>query len=162
MLEKNMKQRLKDSRFVFWSCVFTEAPCIRNISCKFFSFLFHICGIYLSQTHAYTVYCSYLSTSLCVLTCVSDRICMSIGPVVPVSYSTKCFNPILEIRAKGWKRIIGEPVGRWNQYHGDDWSHGHPTSSAIGWLNWPAYIVIRITIGHVVKFKRFLKIERGI
>jgi len=32
-----------------------------------------------------------------------------------------------------------------------------PPCSAIGWLNWPAYIVIRITIGHVVKFIAIFK-----
>lgn len=79
---------------------------------------------------------------------------------IPVPYNTECLNPILAIGARGWKRTIGESVGRSDQYCGDDWF----TLPHHAWWSADLTDQLHIVIPSVTWsiLWRFLKIPRGI
>lgn len=110
--------------------------------------------------------CSHLPRTLTHSRCCACRRvgCRFSAVYIPVPYNTECLNPILAIDAKGWKhywRTGGtiRPVSRRLLVHA-----ATPPCLAIGWLNWPAYIVRYIRIPRVtwLNLWRFLKISCGI
>lgn len=89
--------------------------------------------------------------SLCV--CCTDISCV-------VSYNTEYLNLILEIYARGWKRIIGK--ARWNAETSivhDDWSRIYPTTFSDRLTQLTGIYRHTDTKDHVIKFIVFFKIR---
>jgi len=118
-------------------------------------FFLYIWRTYIYPTH--DLVCMCIRVFVCNLTPASAAhvVVQDIGSVVPVSYNTYYLNLILAIDAKGWKRVIGEPVRHWNRYRGDDWSSGHPTKFSDR-LTQPAG-TYRHATSHVIKFMAIFK-----
>jgi len=120
MLEKDVKSRL----WILIASLRRQLAVETSAACLFLSFRIYVADKLIPNARAHNVVLASIYLVVRVLVIGYARV-----SVLSYRYltGTKCLNLILEIRAKGWKRIIGEPVGRWKQYHKDDWSHDHPT-----------------------------------